>query len=59
MFFPSIMATNKGNLFGGKEKEARKCTEELRKQAVGSHFKENLFVDSFYSPRQTDYYIYV
>lgn len=53
------MASNKCSLVGGKEKEARKCTEELRKQAVGSHFNENLFMDSLFSPCQMDYYIYV
>ena len=59
MFFLSTMATNKCNLVGGKEKEAGKCTEELRKQAVGSRFNENLFMGSFFSQCQMDYYIYM
>jgi len=59
MFFLSIMVTNKCNLIGGKEKEARKFTEELGKQAVVLHFNENLFRDSFFSRCQMDYYIYV
>lgn len=43
------MAINKCNLVRGKEKEARECTEKLNKWDVGSHFNENLFMDSFFS----------
>lgn len=50
------MATNKCHLVGGEEKEVRKCTEKLRKQAMGLHFNE--FMYSFLSLCQMDYFIY-
>lgn len=48
MFFLSIVATNKCNLVRGKEKEPRERAEKLSEWAVGSHFNENLFMDSFF-----------
>lgn len=57
----SVMATSKCNWAGDKEKEQRKCMEELRKQSVGSRFNENLFMNSFFffSQCQMYYYIYM